>query len=82
MLETIADEYPEGDVTDDGLFELALFHMSKHDWAGAVAPLEKALGPRAARARLLGRRAGCRTSSARAHLETGAPRRASPSWRA
>lgn len=40
MLERIGDDYPEGDLTTEGLFRLALHRMGKGDWAGAVAPLE------------------------------------------
>ena len=78
MLETIADAYPEGDVSNDGLFELALFHFDKQDWAGAVARLEKALA-RAPRERAYWASGRLPYFLARAHLETGAAARASPS---
>ena len=71
MLETIADAYPEGDVSNDGLFELALFHVGKRDWAGAVPPLEKALA-RAPRERAYWAAGRLPYFLARAHLETGA----------
>ncbi len=43
MMGRIADDYPTGDKGEDGLFELALFHMNKGEWAKAIPPLEKAL---------------------------------------
>ncbi|MBK9261813.1 MAG: lytic transglycosylase domain-containing protein [Polyangiaceae bacterium] len=43
MLTSMPDDYPEGDMVEDGLFQLALSRMVKRDWAGAIAPLEKAL---------------------------------------
>lgn len=43
MLASMPDDYPEGDMVEDGLFQLALARMVKRDWAGAIAPLEKAL---------------------------------------
>lgn len=42
MLTTMPDDYPEGDMVNDGLFQLALARMVKRDWAGAIAPLERA----------------------------------------
>ncbi|MFO0659476.1 MAG: transglycosylase SLT domain-containing protein [Polyangiaceae bacterium] len=42
MLETIAEDYPEGDMVADGLFRLAWLRIDRGDWAGAIAPLEKA----------------------------------------
>lgn len=38
----IADDYPQGDMVDQGLFVLALDRIEKGDWAGALAPLERA----------------------------------------
>lgn len=43
LLNDMPDAYPEGDMVIDGLFELALFHIERRDWAGAIAPLERAL---------------------------------------
>jgi soluble lytic murein transglycosylase len=71
MLSTIAESYPEGDVTNDGLFELALHHVAKRDWAGAVAPLTKAL-ERTPRERAYWASGRLPYFLARAHLELGA----------
>ena len=70
MLERIADDYPEGDVSNDGLFELALFHVGKRDWARAIAPLSKALA-RAPRERAYWASGRLPYYLARAHLELG-----------
>ncbi len=43
LLSTIGDDYPDGDVVDDALFELARSRILDGDWAGAVRPLEKAI---------------------------------------
>ncbi|RYE89764.1 MAG: hypothetical protein EOO75_11280, partial [Myxococcales bacterium] len=40
LLERIDAVYPDGDLTTDGLFRLALHRIGKGDWSGAVAPLE------------------------------------------
>ena len=71
MLETIADAYPEGDVSNDGLFELAMFHVGRREWAAAVPALEKALA-RAPRERAYWEAGRLPYFLARAHLETGA----------
>src|SRR6185437_16047688 len=71
MLSTIADAYPDGDVTNDGLFELALHRIEKRDWAGAVPLLEKALA-RAPRERAYWASGRLPYFLARAHIETGA----------
>jgi soluble lytic murein transglycosylase len=71
MLSTIADTYPEGDVSNDGLFELALFHVGKREWAAAVPPLEKALA-RTPRERAYWASGRLPYFLARAHIETGA----------
>ncbi|MBI4954617.1 MAG: transglycosylase SLT domain-containing protein, partial [Myxococcales bacterium] len=42
MLGPLADDYPDGDMVDQGLFALALELAERGDWAGAVAPLEAA----------------------------------------
>ncbi|MCS6898538.1 MAG: lytic transglycosylase domain-containing protein [Myxococcales bacterium] len=39
MLERIGEDYPEGDMAPEGLFQLALHRMGKGDWAGATTPL-------------------------------------------
>lgn len=70
MLATIADDYPEGDLAGDGLFELALLDVGKHDWAGAIPPLEKALA-RAPHERAYFAAGRLPYYLARAHLETG-----------
>ncbi|MRG97322.1 transglycosylase SLT domain-containing protein [Polyangium spumosum] len=71
MLTKMPDDYPEGDMTTDGLFELALGRMTKRDWAGAVAPLERALA-RAPRERVYYAAGRLPYYLARARLETGA----------
>jgi soluble lytic murein transglycosylase len=71
MLEHIADDYPDGDVAGDGLFELALFHIEKKQWAKAVPVLEKALA-RAPRERAYWAAGRLPYFLARAHLELGA----------
>lgn len=43
LLSDMPDAYPDGDMVIDGLFELALFRIERRDWAGAIAPLERAL---------------------------------------
>lgn len=70
LLERIADDYPEGDVSNDGLFELALFHIGKRDWVRAMAPLSKALA-RAPRERAYWASGRLPYYLARAHLELG-----------
>ncbi|MCU0656076.1 MAG: transglycosylase SLT domain-containing protein [Polyangiaceae bacterium] len=57
MLARIGDDYPEGDMTTEGLFRLALHRMGKGDWAAAVAPLEasRKLRPRERDYRAAGR---------------------------
>jgi soluble lytic murein transglycosylase len=70
MLGRIADDYPEGDVSIDGLFELALFHVGKRSFAAAVPVLEKALA-RAPRERAYWAAGRLPYFLARAHLEMG-----------
>lgn len=41
MLSAMPDDYPEGDMVGDGLFELALSRIEKGDWAGAIPALER-----------------------------------------
>lgn len=43
LLSTIGDDYPDGDMVDEALFELASSRILDGDWAGAVRPLEKAI---------------------------------------
>jgi len=43
MLAAMPDDYPEGDMVADGLFELALFEMERGGWAAALAPLTRAM---------------------------------------
>ena len=71
MLATIADAYPEGDVSNDGLFELALYHFEKRAFAQAVPVLEKALA-RAPRERAYWASGRLPYFLARAHIENGA----------
>jgi soluble lytic murein transglycosylase len=42
LLTRMPDDYPEGDMLLDGMFELATRRMEKGDWAGAAAILERA----------------------------------------
>lgn len=71
MLDSIAADYPEGDVSGDGLFELSLHHLEKRAWGKAIAPLTKA---RAHAPRERGYWAAGRLGYylGRAHLEMGA----------
>ncbi len=43
LLLRIAEDYPEGDMVDQGLFALALARLEVGDWAGAVWPLERSI---------------------------------------
>jgi soluble lytic murein transglycosylase len=43
MLTRMPDDYPAGDMVNDGLFELALSRFEKRDFAGAIVPLERAM---------------------------------------
>jgi len=43
MLAKMPDNYPNGDMLDEGLFELALHHMSQGNWAAAITPLERSV---------------------------------------
>lgn len=71
MLARIADDYPAGDVSGDGLFELALFHVGRREWAAAIPLLEKALA-RAPHEHAYYASGRLPYFLARAHLETGA----------
>jgi len=42
MLLSLASDYPDGDMVDQGLFALALARIKDGDWASAVLPLERA----------------------------------------
>jgi len=39
----LPDDYPDGDMRTEGLFRVALFRMTRGDWAGAKEPLERIL---------------------------------------
>ena len=43
LLDHMADDYPSGDLTLDGMFALALRRMEKGDWAGASAVLGRSV---------------------------------------
>ena len=43
MLEKLPDDYPAGDMKSEALFRVALAHMQKGDWDGAVPSLDRAL---------------------------------------
>ena len=43
LLSRIADDYPKGDMVDEGLFTLARANIERGDWAGAIAPLQRAI---------------------------------------
>lgn len=43
MLSSIAEDYPEGDMSLDGTFALALGRIEKRDWAGAANVLERGM---------------------------------------
>lgn len=42
LLGSMAEDYPDGDLTPDGVFMLALSRMEKGDWAGATTLLGRA----------------------------------------
>jgi len=49
LLLALPVDYPAGDLTMEGVLDLALYRMQRRDWAGAAAVLERgarALGPR------------------------------------
>jgi len=71
MLTSMPDDYPEGDMVNDGLFQLALARMVKRDWAGAIVPLERGLA-RAPHERVYHSAGRFPYYLARARLETGA----------
>jgi soluble lytic murein transglycosylase len=41
LLASMATDYPDGDMTGDGVFELALHRMEKGDWAAALPTLQQ-----------------------------------------
>ncbi len=43
LLDSMPDDYPEGDMTLDGVFLLALSRMEKGDWSGALTVLGRAV---------------------------------------
>ncbi|HTV24392.1 MAG TPA: transglycosylase SLT domain-containing protein [Polyangiaceae bacterium] len=43
LLDHMADDYPNGDMTLDGMFALALRRMEKGDWSGASAVLARSV---------------------------------------
>jgi soluble lytic murein transglycosylase len=43
LLDRMADDYPKGDMTLDGVFALALRRMEKGDWSGASSVLGRAV---------------------------------------
>jgi soluble lytic murein transglycosylase len=43
LLTRMPDDYPDGDMVLDGLFELATRRIAKGDWAGAVTVLDRAV---------------------------------------
>jgi soluble lytic murein transglycosylase len=46
MLSKMPADYPDGDMLEDGLFELALHQMDKQQWAAALVTLERSLALR------------------------------------
>jgi len=70
MLAEMPDAYPEGDLVNDGLFELALARIERRDWAGSIAPLERALA-RAPRERTYYAAGRLPYFLGRARIETG-----------
>ena len=70
MLDRIADDYPEGDMPGDGLFDLALRHIEQKAWAKAVPLLEKAWA-RAPRERAYWASGRLPYYLGRAHIEMG-----------
>jgi soluble lytic murein transglycosylase len=73
LLGSMPDDYPNGDMTLDGVFSLALSRMGKSDWAGAATILRRAVqlsGPGDAQ-RGTDRSGRERYFQARALIETG-----------
>ena len=72
MLSTMAGDYPDGDMVEDGLFELAFHHIGKGAWDKAIAPLEKSVEARP-REKKYWEAGRARYFLARAHEVTGKP---------
>ena len=53
LLLALPVDYPDGDLTMEGVLDLALYRIERHDWAGAAAVLER--GTRAVEPRDRGR---------------------------
>ncbi len=62
LLLALPEDYPDGDMTMEGVLELALYRMERKDWAGAAVILER--GARVAR----------KNDSARGHEKSGRER--------
>lgn len=43
LLTRMPEDYPTGDMLEDGLFELALYYVREGKWSEAIAPLERSL---------------------------------------
>jgi soluble lytic murein transglycosylase len=43
LLSGMSDDYPQGDMTPEGLFRLTLRRVDRGDWAGSIGPLERAV---------------------------------------
>jgi soluble lytic murein transglycosylase len=46
MLQKMPTDYPDGDMLEEGLFEIALRQMERSDWAGALGTLERSIALR------------------------------------
>ncbi len=42
LLSDMPEDYPEGDMTREGVMELAMYRIERNDWSGAAQVLEKA----------------------------------------
>ncbi len=62
LLQALPEDYPEGDMTMEGVLELALYRIERNDWSGAAQVLER--GARIVRAQ----------DSARGHEYAGTER--------
>lgn len=73
LLETMARDYPAGDMVPEGLFQLALHYMEKADWARARKVLERSIEFSAGDGAARGPEASGRERyfQARALIETG-----------
>ncbi len=43
LLTSLPDDYPAGDMVNDGLFELALYYVERKQWAASMVPLFRAV---------------------------------------